>query len=125
VARDIRFWRDENNHLAFDAEKLSPAWTVGQWLLDDVQGSGLGLLKVLDGVAHQPYETSGNAWFAKVDGDQVTLENHFNDNLTATVPLDTALEILRAYWDALGEEAISEGRAYFLKYEKRQPNLPW
>ncbi|MFD1048690.1 hypothetical protein ACFQ1S_25750, partial [Kibdelosporangium lantanae] len=95
-------------------------------LLDDVQGDGRHLLEVLDGIhAGQPYETSGNAWFMKVDGDQVVLENHFNEKLNGTVPVDDVLAVLRAYWDALGEAAIASGREQFVKSQKREPDLPW
>lgn len=131
-ARDVRFWRDGEKGLTFSAQQLSPAWKVGTWLLNDVQGDGTHLLEILDGIAAvrsgtagQPFETSGNAWFMKVDDGVVTLENHFNEKLNGMVPVDEVLAVLRAYWDALGDTAIATGREQFVKYRKRQPNLPW
>jgi hypothetical protein len=124
-AREIQFWRDDKGYMAFSAKQLSPTWMVGQWLLDDVQGSGYWLLEILDGITSQPYERSGNAWFARIDGDQMRLENHFMEKLTATIALDHLLGILRAYWDALGDKAIAAGREEFFKFQKREPNLPW
>jgi uncharacterized protein YacL (UPF0231 family) len=130
-AGNIRFYRDDEKWLTFSARQLSPAWKVGTWLLNDVQGDSAHLLEILDGIqavrsgTGRPYETSGNAWFMKVDGDQVVLENHFNEKLNGTVSVDEVLIVLRAYWDALGEAAMATGRERFVQYEKREPNLPW
>ncbi|HEU5470932.1 MAG TPA: hypothetical protein VFV67_09795 [Actinophytocola sp.] len=42
-----------------------------------------------------------------------------------TVPLDTVLGVLRAYADALGESALTQGRTDFRTHEHREPLSPW
>ncbi len=129
-SREVRFWTDRV--IMSSARKGSVEGLVGDWLTDDVQASGWSLLRLLDGIeavrsgrAGGPYEESGNAWFVVIDKDKAVLENHFNENFRAEVPLEQLLSVMRAYWDQLSEARIEEGRMYFLKFKKREPVLPW
>jgi hypothetical protein len=131
-AHDIRIWADEKGYITHSARKGSPADLVGSWLTSDVQGSGHSLVRLLDDIearrserTERPLELSGNAWIAVITKDQVGIENQYNESLNGTVPLDYVLQVLRAYWDALGEKEIQAGKDTFAKDENREPSLPW
>lgn len=130
-ARDIQYYRDEQGYVRYQAKQGSKTSLVAGWLQADVQSAD-SLVVVLDaieqrrsGSTERPYEASGNAWVAVITRDQIDIENMYNDSLRGTVTTQHALGVLRAYADALGDKAMAEGAAAFVKHEGRDPQLPW
>jgi hypothetical protein len=79
---------------------------LGHWVSGDIQLVGLSILEAIDLVrlaqsdaGFAPEDLTGNAFTATISPQEVTIENHFLEQVRGAFPLDKALVVLLDFWD--------------------------
>ncbi|UGT44286.1 hypothetical protein LTV02_13200 [Nocardia yamanashiensis] len=120
-------------------EPMSAVRAAACWLYSDVQADGREVVELVDRLSRltqhivsdddEPYERSGNAWYAVIDAAGVTLENHYIDYPPLTLSHADMLEVLGQFWECFRlagkRSSLRRGVDRSTRTRGRAPEIPF